>query len=654
LAGNYYRIFGMRALLLLGIVISFSSQAVAQTILEYDSLFETENGLKGTARFQYYLRDGKRIRNGEFFFWQEARDSSDQTLSLSHSWSGNYKEGVKDGEWVYKGIYRRVEIKEIGASKIEYLVNSIERVQRMSYKSGFPVQRVSSRSTFFQNGQKLKDKEVLETSFNDHRIHGDFYYERWDKKNLLFSIKGKAEKGLMIGTWVFNRANDSILELRIYERGILLELFKIQNGDTVNHYIFPLHPDIVKELKENISHFDLVDHPLSLTFSDGYPGNSEFIEVQGVGNALLQDALDLIFQYESETEFQFGFPLGTSRGIYPLTEREKEAMLEWPILIGNFDDKVHAIKNLNIDRLEFLQDSVLRGVSLWLKRQDPILEKILSWHRMVSSDQIEYYNRENLLVDYARETLETDNIFINGQNKLIIYPINSKLDTMNFVVFVASNLESRILLGDSLEEVAMDRLKALKYAQQIYELNEHIKSEKHLEDSLYSQLPESLALGQVLEKTNNHFFENTFSEQYERFKNVSSAEEHLFVGREIISELEKLDELLFLAREIEKRDSFLDSLFTEFLFDPFTYSDSVAHRIKKKLYDPVVNELIPQGIKQAGEVFQNPFEVYDKLNIVSGMQIRLIHLRYRNTQLLEKKLKRGNSYQRKLEDLMEE
>ncbi len=641
--------------LLLGILIFFPAKTVnGQQRLTFDSLFTTETGISGKSKFGYYLKNGEKVRDGQFEFSSEQKESEDETLRRAYYWKGQFKDGLKTGTWIYEEDLNKAMIHSIQKGGMTYALLTTENSLKLNYKDGFPDGPVELKSSRYRNGKWEKDLEVFKASFQDKRIQGSFNYSRNGDSGEEISINGETVNGFFDGTWLIHHPRDSIWEEREYRSGVLISLVKTLNDDTLLSLGFPLSPRLTKEIDDGASGFKLVDHPVSLAFSDGYPSSSKYMASQETANRFIQEVLDKVFQYDQSLEYQFGLPIGATRGIYELSTEEEEAIVSWKEEEEFLKEKVDDFKGLSLGNLEFLNDTILHGIHLWTKRQDPIMEKIISWSKISQGHGVIYYYREGLLVDHAEKILSADNIFISGRNRLIHYDKGVGEGKRNFLIYVSENLKRRNHFADSLYKVALKELDAHQYAKQLFDLNESIKQERHLEDSLYSELPTTLSLGQTLEQTNNFFFEKTFPAQYEIFIGAKDAQRQMDIGFKIITELKKLDELLFLAKEIENMMPVLDSVYTEYLFDPFTYTDKVPNRVKKKLYEPVINEMIPQGIQLAKEQYEDPFKVFNQLNDVRSVQIRLLKLRYANTQKLEKKMKHAKSFDAKWTLIMEE
>jgi hypothetical protein len=112
-------------------------------------------------------------------------------------------------------------------------------------------------------------------------------------------------------------------------------------------------------------------------------------------------------------------------------------------------------------------------------------------------------------------------------------------------------------------------------------------------------------------------------------------------------DLENVLAMYQLSREIEQRTHSLDSAYTEFTFDPFTFTQ-VPQRNKRMLYDIVTEEMIPtireQALKQT-----TPLKMRQRLGNLRELQEQLFFLLNKPTKTLERKLKRSDSLEERLD-----
>ncbi|MCG7860004.1 hypothetical protein MD537_23690, partial [Flavihumibacter sediminis] len=93
-----------------------------------------------------------------------------------------------------------------------------------------------------------------------------------------------------------------------------------------------------------------------------------------------------------------------------------------------------------------------------------------------------------------------------------------------------------------------------------------------------------------------------------------------------------------IAVRLPVRSKRIDSLYTIYTFDPFTFNDKFPRRIKKKLYDLIAVELYSDLLKQ---ISINPSisEVRTGIRRLYDIQERLLFLHDKDTRKLERKLR---------------
>jgi len=175
-------------------------------------------------------------------------------------------------------------------------------------------------------------------------------------------------------------------------------------------------------------------------------------------------------------------------------------------------------------------------------------------------------------------------------------------------------------------------------------LPEQIAAEKQIVDSLYSvDFIEST--DDLLTQISSKFFKQNIEEAEEIFSSMEDSEAKKDLGDSILIDLNTLKRIHGEALRIESRAEYVDSLYTEFMFDAFTFSDIQA-RVKKRLYDQVIDiqdELTKQAVRA-----DNPKEALDLLEEVYKAQGALIFLRERKTRPLERSLARAKELSEKL------
>ncbi len=619
----------------------------AQQTKIYDSIYQPAAGITGEAQFQYYLNDKKeRIKNGNFLFERETRDSLSTNTATYNRWEGDYAENVKTGVWEYETKSHRIAIEEVSELNLEYSIYTEDEILKIDYLNGFPNGEISLESTLYIDRERVKTLKYFSAKILEGKLDGKFEFILANKENDLYSVIGEVNNGLMTGVWEFHFFEENITETREYDRGILLRLTREKEDESLTTE-FPLSEELKATLNNEESDVELVNKPLSLTFSDGYARNSKYIKVQKKGEEILRMIFNEIFQYDESININEQLPLGTNRGFYQLSSEEQDALENWAVVETRYRENIQQLQNLKIDNVDFIEDANLQTTLKWAEKQEEIEEYIQPWNNILSKDQAAYYNRKGLLVDYTYNILSTDTIKVNEEEMVIEYKPRKKGD--NFLTFIVENFKDRNRVGDSLIHKFSNQMEELELDQEISEINSQIATVDQVVDSLYQKEPEHRQIRNTLYNTKSHYYKNIFSDEFDAFANMADEARQLETGREIIINLELLENIYHNGLNISKRHSKLDSLYTEYTFDPFTYSDQVPVRKKKRLYNLVTDDIINRIIDRANSSYLNPKEVLKNLQLAYQMQERLIFLEDKNTEKLERRLRRSDNLEERIE-----
>jgi hypothetical protein len=632
---------------LTSLLVSFDSNA--QKIFRYDSLYTSESGLSGEASFDYYLKDEMIIKTGEFRFKGEIKDEHLQTHLIKENWSGTYLQNRKHKNWNYNIQEYDVEIASISAKEIDYNVYLKESNFEVNYNSGKLEDDFVYERYLYKNDKKVKDLEKLNLSFSNHKVNGDVTYE-YNDNGQSYSVRGKAYKGLMTGTWKFQDRKNKIVETRIYKNGVLMSLSRLQGKDTLAYLDFPLSAEIMGVIEGENSDFELADKPLSLVFSDGYPRNSKYIQEQQFSNVHLERFLELIFHFEPSINIKLGLILGTNRGYYPLDHDEKDYLKAWPDTEYNYRRAIQKTQDALVINRRFKDDSLMQVLKKWSDKQEELLDYIKPWNQILFKDQLEFYNRKGLVVDYARSVIEKDTIDLKDSLYVFNYLAQGE-EPQDFLSYLITIIENRTAFADTLFIQVDERLGKLYLEDEVTFMNSEIINEKERTDSLYANTSYGEDLNKYADRISRHYLNGDFDERYADFITESSTIEQKELGQSILTRLLYLEEIHLEILSINSTNKFLDSLYTEYSFDPFTYSDRVPVRAKKRLYDIVADDMYNKLLEKLDPKHSGPDEILSQLQQIADLQKRLIFLRDKDTSKIERKLKSAKSLKERLEIL---
>lgn len=624
-----------------------SFDAFSQQTFTYDSIYEPSPGLIGEALFTYTTNDdGKKIKNGDFEFVREVRDTATQNSATYNLWQGQFNNNIKVGDWEYETKHHTVEISEISEIELNYTIYTEDEIVEISYINGFPNNEFLLESTLYADRQRVKNMEYLKTVFTGEKINGDMEFFLADRDEDIVAVNGRAINGLMEGIWEFNYFNENITETREYSRGILLSLTKRENGEVIQELTFPLSEELAAAV-EGDANVELANTPLSLNFSDGYPRNSKYLREQEKGKEVLELILQEIFQFDENIDFTQQLPLGTNRGFYALESEEEDYLEEWSEIEADYRLHLQQINNLEVGNLNLVKNPGIQAVIKWAEKQEELEEYIRPWNNILSREQVEYYDRRGLLVDYAHDLLARDTITVNDEEIIFDYEPEEKGE--NFLGYIVENFRDRNRVADSLIQDFEVELEELEISNEISAISEEISVKREEIDTLYQQQPEMQSLRNTLYNVKSHYYNVEFDAEFDKFLNTKNDSLQITRGEQIISRLQILEDIHETGMRISERSNELDSLYTEYTFDPFTFNDQVPVRMKKRLYNIVTEDIIDELIERANNTYLKPSEVLKELDEASRMQERLIFLQDKNTKKLERRLRRSNSLREQVE-----
>lgn len=633
--------------LFLGIFFLGLIDSHSQQIRQYDSTYTPAPEMQGTARFEYYEdKEGRKIKHGDFSFVREERSSDNRNAALYTSWKGQYNENQKVGEWTYESRNHLVSINSISEVSLDYSIYTIDEYLEINYKDGFPEGEILLESTLYADKQPEKRLKYFQTEMKNGRMHGEFEYFLADETEDILSVYGQLEDGLMAGEWGFNYHQDDLRETRQYNQGVLLSITK-SNGGGPKEIKFPLSEGLIAALANEETDVELAGKPLSLHFSDGYPRTSRYIEEQQKGEDALMGILEEIFRYDQDIDLSRQLPLGTNRGFYPLTSDERKIIADWTKIEAKYRTNLRELNNLRIESLNLAQDKETRIILGWIEEQEEINDYIRPWNNILGKEQVEYYNREGLLKDYAWNLLSRDTVTIEDETRIFEYEPKEKPE--NFLIYIVENFRDRNIMGDSLVERLSQKLETLETSREISGLNENIAQQKKEMDSIYSFPSNYNLVDYLLRKTRRDFGESIYKEELNRFAEEEDLDEKISIGQDLIVNLEIMKEIHATGINIATRREKIDELYTEYTFDPFTFSDQVPVRKKKRLYNFVQEQVIEKILSRAGENTTDPTEVLKDLQLAQQMQERLVFLEDKNTRRLERRLLRSDSLNESVE-----
>lgn len=617
----------------------------AQQILQFDSIYVNEIGDTGRAQFEYRLHSGEKVKHGSFLFTRFISDSINNSQVYKEVWKGNFDLGEKSSNWNYSKRNFKFSVNEISEKGINYDILELREELFISYFKGSPAGRLNYTVNEFKNSKKTDEKELLNLNLQDNKVSGEVLY-RFKENNDQFSISGKSENGLLSGIWVFENVSAGEKEIRMYDEGILLSLVRINKEDTLVHIDFPLSDEIENYLLNNDNSFKMAGVPLSFAFSDGYPRNSNYIIEQQYGNRILKRIENIVFQYDSALERKNGLIFGANRGLYPLSHEEKKVLEGWFEVLNTYKEKVGMIHD-SLDAYSiYSADTLLELVNDWHFNQSQLLEYIEPWNSIIKNDQLKFYYRKGALFTYVKKLMENDTLRSEGVHQVIHYSDTNHLD---FLAYIVENLRNRTVTGDSMLSILKRRTKELLQSSETSFISEAILANRDTLKEWFDTLTDFKITTSLLEQVKFNYVDS-ITRKHKNFMNNHDPAKQQIIGRELLNQVRLVKSIFLESTEIERNGSFLDSLYTETNFDPFTYEETQM-RSKKRLYGIVLEDMVSSLLQVDSEYHMELSKINRNLQMIGKLQDRMIYLRYKDTKRIERSLKGNITIEERLEIL---
>lgn len=612
---------------------------------EYDSTYTLSNNTQGHAEFEYYYDiDHLMVKNGEFKFRSDSTKQIAPSIFEDVQIEGNYSENSKSKAWLYQLTRKELDILNIADDSINYELRTYKSEIKGSYTRGLPSGQWTMTTILSSNYQETKEYQNTVLSFKRGYADGAFEHSGFGENDSPIAISGQFDQGIFVGDWQFDYTikGKKINEIRHYEKGVLE--YAVINSDTL---FYPLSPKTQAALYENENH--LITTPVQIDYNDGFPTASEHISSQQPGNIVLKGLQNTLFQFDKDLLAKQQTTFGVSRVRYPLSEEEQKSVSEWGQVEEDFRDKVTEVKEHEIRDFGVSRDSIAIISLDWINQQEELLESLSDLSQILLSGDAEYYYRDGLLLSNAIDILKTDTLTYEKNQYLVDYPTSTESQKM-LLPFLVANYRSRIAVADRLDEYLSTLKTSSTLEEELASLPDQIQIEKEKIDSLYSE-SYTEKTKEFLTQVSFNFIKPKIENDIERFEDLEESEDKKSLGDSILIDLNSLSRIHQTALRIEQRTQFVDSLYTEYMFDAFTFSDIQA-RVKKKLYEQIEDiqkELLNEAIEA-----EYPKECLDLLEEVYKVQGALISLREKKTRPLERSLARASNLSEKLALLHEE
>lgn len=521
----------------------------------------------------------KKIWNGPYRFQSQHKKTAPTWENRNYIEIGNYTDGLESGEWTYTEQTTALKIEDLQVSGLKYRINTVLKSHKGNWRKGVR----NGDWSYEVTENPIENKQIVETlnyKFENGWLNGPITYENNRDQ---IKVSGQFSEGMIVGDWIWNYS-DSLTEHRLYEKGVLISIERYSNRDT-QQWIFPLSTRCLDALKSRDKTGDLVHYPMSLTFSDGYPKQSKWVQLQKNGLVTLEKIHDRISEFLPHWKSEMGLAFGTNRCIYPLSGEEElqlskclELRQNWETVLNQLRDTLYLV-----DRFP-QQQTLCDKLRLWLQIQENRFNYTQTWREIMETGRLVYYNREGQLFEFAQELLHADTIHYAKGFELIEYP--SKLK--NFMPYLVENTQARI-------DTAQLWLDSLIAIQKRYELSKFMLQLSAQIQSTHDSLLRTCVVDTLLygpfygylKDFPIRFLGEAFERRYQSFLSEAEIQKEQSLGDSLLSDLKRLDQLRYRSLQLNKLWRFIDTFYTEQRVDAFTF-ERLKIRTKKRFYEQLV------------------------------------------------------------------
>lgn len=622
----------------------------AQHFQHESDTFINELGDTGTVKYSYRINGiEEKLKDGEFYFVKTVKKDSGYVALISKDiWQGDYKNDRKNGPWQFKESHYAVNLEDVVQGTVKYDLRSTSRTVSGYYKKDVPSDEW--QYSYVDQGYKNSDLRLDELTMPfskglvNGEVHGNFFHQGQRVR-----IKGSALNGFMDGEWLIS--TDSITESRQYVNGFLISICtKSSAGDTLSYVNFPLSKIIEDQITLGKYTTALVK-PTRIAFNDGYPKESVYRTSQQWGNKALQDLFKRLLKYQSAWIEKEGSPIGTNRAIYPLSAEEQASLKSWYALNDRYNDLLQEIKQEELVDLSESDVDSIRLVARWLTEQEEKQQAVEGWVDEFFSQKLENTNREGLVVEKVKDLLSKDSL--ERRDGIFVITYDTALEETNLLFFLEKNYVKRIELAEQFLITLKNNITSLKLANKTRLLQDGILALRAELDSTLKESFKDASLNRLVRKVHDNYLDEVVSTDYDAFLQAkNNKKQQAIIGDSVLRELRSIEQVYVMCQKIAARRLHVDTLYTEYVFDPFTYTDNVPSRVKRRLYFLVAIQLFNDMVDRATSK-PTPAECLEELKQLYAIQGELVFLRNTNTKSLEKRLRKEKSIDGRIKILKE-
>ncbi len=670
--------------LILLCVFTLSNVLQAQRLQFYNGNFTVMDTVTGNATYAFYQIDEDSIQlQGEFDFLSDLYQEEDVLNVKKISIKGNFRRGVKRGNWEYEQSYYTVTLDRIRNLKLESTLNGMQLRITGNYLDGKAngvwqtkrIQVVDSKAQGSSVNSKL--------NFVNGVANGNFTYEmKVDGEPL--SISGKfSQDGFMDGVWKMRYTRDSIIiqEERKYSDGILTELLKVEfynedKSDTVASVSFYDAKDRLVGIlsKTEELNFKLGDKGFGVLFDNGYRRNDIRRRSQEEGNEFLKE----VFRVFDAKKSVIGAVADPTPPTINFTRRFEYVYPE------NEDSIIDVIKPL-LDIMSKRVDTLLDNPTFDINRRtDTLLAKGYAFVRLaqdkverskeviekINNGDFRYTYRDNYYGKGVPGLNEADTLeyTVEGKKKTLVFqsdyyvdsPDNLVENLYKFLRDVENQLNDKLKnvegviverqKEEKIYEMDLALIKTFRQLSSIYgnvealddtavAIQDPLDVEKFfLQDKSKQASPLQLALYE-------RFVDNKKDELLTKYSAEEGYEEKLIIGEQLLDIMGALIDVNPLLYDIDQMPEQLDSAFTIYTENPF-FDRMMESKILTNIYDKGVTRLLPYYIDELKR-YRSGSDIRKRVDEIFALRNRLIELSEtkegdEDVRRLDRRLRREN------------
>lgn len=594
----------------------------AQTLKNHRGTHVLTEEIRGRATFSYYDISTDSIQyHGRYNFVSDAfeieRGNSVRQININ----GNYRQGLKNGNWAYDQNDYQLKIRRISGLNVEAVLNGYQRRLSAQYNDGIPSGTWEMTINEVVDSRRRGKSAESSANFTDGLATGSFIYSD-TSQSFHHKISGEFDHdGNFHGDWqlTYMKNGFNIVEDRCYENGFLLSLKSVDiETDSV---LFDIaFEEIVSKLdvikSEADTNFRISNSKFGILFDDGYAGNDDRIESQKDGNEFLMMAIG----YYSDTTFVKNLLPGFKTPQMAYTRRfEYIYPKEEEFLVGQLSDK--------IKKLEHQYDSILNSSALLVNRQKndslaffygylemgldkiEIIENVVS---QIKEGRFTYQFRDNLFKDGIVDLRDTDTVSYEYEDATKYKLVEFSADVSgpeNLVANMYTYVEAIDKNAQKLIEYAQGALQTLKREENIAKMEEEILAKIDAVNFKYTgnfRFDPNLTNDAIIRRhpvnelqldVYRKLGRTVRNQLMQEYSNIEDYNAKLDKGESIISLMSYMIYIFDDLKKIPKMSSSLDSAYTRYSPNPF-FDRDLESRIKPGIYQRGVELLLPNFIDE--------------------------------------------------------